>query len=469
MGQGSATQRTSRPTQTETQKTKNKKGLRKRANIKIGTVNINGLHTTADDSHTFEKWSEINATMRNEKIAILAIQETHLDDQTTTAIQQALGKRLEKVNSQPENNPRASAGVAFILNKDLIDTGKVEKHELIKGRAMAIKLTWKNGEDTTLINIYAPNKRSDHKDFWEKIENMRVSKHLRKPDFILGDFNVMEEPIDRIPAKHDAKGAVTALREFSLNMGVQDQWRHTFPKAREYTYRATINSQQRKSRLDRIYASQSKAKFTFDWKIRPSSIPTDHWLVTVKFTPKNAPYIGEGRWTWPLNTLKDKTIMYWVEKKGIKLQDDINEILTSPNGRTDENNPQHLWKAFKSDITKWVAQEAKIKHYKRLTKIRHLKKDREETLTHPGFEESRELQWHEAILANEIEHLEKSTSRNNREKLKAKITWHGEKLGGTWSNLSKPRKPRDAITRLRTRNSAPQQYSTRSVQTKWLN
>ena len=53
-----------------------------------------------------------------------------------------------------------------------------------------------------------------------------------------------EEPIDRFPVKHDNQGAKMALREFRLSAGVQDQQRHTFPKARDYTYRAMLNEQQ---------------------------------------------------------------------------------------------------------------------------------------------------------------------------------------------------------------------------------
>ena len=109
-----------------------------------------------------------------------------------------------------------------------------------------------------------------------------------------------------------------------------------------------------------------------------------------------------------------------------------------------------------------VAYEAKIKSYKRQTKIRKLKKDREETLANQDFEENGELQWHEAILASEIEHLERVSSQNNRERLKAKIVWHGEKLGGTWLNLSKPKKLRDTIPRLKTPNAPPNKYEVRS-------
>lgn len=174
--------------------------------------------------------------MRNEKIAILAVQETHLDDQSTQTINQTWGKRLTVINSQLEENPRTTAGVAFVLNKDLIDIKKTETFELIRGKAMAIKLTWKNDEESVLINVYAPNRRGDHKGFWEKIDEERKNKRIRKPDFVLGDFNVTEEPIDRIPPRHDSQGAITALREFRLNMGIRDQWQHAFPKAREYTY-----------------------------------------------------------------------------------------------------------------------------------------------------------------------------------------------------------------------------------------
>ena len=228
---------------------------------------MNGLHTNTERQQNFNKWTEINATMRDEKIAILAVQETHLDGQNTLAIHEALGKRLLILNSQPEDNPRSSAGVAFILNKDLVDTKQVKQFELIKGRAIAIKLTWKNNEETVLINVYAPNKKKENQLFWEKTNEERINSRLRAPDFVLGDFNITEDPIDRIPAKHDNTGAVNALRDFRLNLGIQDQWRHAYPKAREYTYRAMHNEKPIKSRLDRIYVAKSKANFTFDWKI----------------------------------------------------------------------------------------------------------------------------------------------------------------------------------------------------------
>ena len=157
---GSAVQRTNTNTrENPIPKPPGKKSLRKKANIKIGKVNINGLHTGSENNNVFEKWAEVNATMKRDKKAILAVQETHLDEQNMRAIIKAFDKRLRILNSQPEENPRASAGVAFVLNKDLVDAEKVETDELIKGRVIAIKLTWKrNSEETVIINVYAPNR-----------------------------------------------------------------------------------------------------------------------------------------------------------------------------------------------------------------------------------------------------------------------------------------------------------------------
>ena len=82
---------------------------------------------------------------------------------------------------------------------------------------------------------------------------------------------------------------------------------------------------------------------------------------------------------------------------------------------TVNKNPQILWSNFKKGIVKRMKENEKRPHYKCLTKIKNLKKDRRETLERRDIDENEEAQWHEAIIANEIEHLEKLVSYNNRE------------------------------------------------------
>jgi exonuclease III len=278
---------------TNNRNNKPKKPCKMRVNIKIATLNINGCHLDGESTLTYGKWAEVNATLKRDGIAILALQETHLNHEDIQSLHRMYKNRMEIYNSEIEHAPKSSAGVSFIINHELINPVDTEIMELIKGRALAMKLKWKENT-TTLINVYAPNNKNKNQDFWKEVENQRVNLGLPKPDFLLRDFNLMEEPIDRSPPKHDNLNAVSALRDLRRSLNVTDQWRHLYNKVREYTYHAMQNQKPIKSRLDRIYIGKKNEKFVFSWTTKPSSVPTDHWLVSVRFAPKDAPHIGKG-------------------------------------------------------------------------------------------------------------------------------------------------------------------------------
>lgn len=80
-----------------------------------------------------EKWSAINRTMSDHKIAIMALQETHLDQTLLQDIKNCFGRRLTVVTSQSPTSPQATAGVAFVINKALISPRELQVHELING------------------------------------------------------------------------------------------------------------------------------------------------------------------------------------------------------------------------------------------------------------------------------------------------------------------------------------------------
>ena len=80
----------------------------------------------------------------------------------------------------------------------------------------------------------------------------------------------------------------------------------------------------------------------------------------------------------------------------------------------------------------------------------------------PDFETNEDARWQEALIANKIKYLEQVNSHNNRTKLKAKIAYHGKRLGGIWSDLNRVRKPRDTILRLAKPDTNPPQFETRS-------
>ena len=433
----------------------NKKNMR--ANITIATLNMNGLTAPASGMSAVEKWATVNQTLNKYKIAILAIQETHLDQEAAEGIKQTFGRKMHLEYSSHPRNPRTSSGVAFVINKSLIAPSSIEAHELYPSRALALKIKWLETESTTLFNIYAPVNKPAHKAFWEETEKERLTRRLPRPDFMLGDLNVTEDPIDRAPARADDQSATEALRNTRQIWNVQDAWRQSYPEDKKFTYRTNSNGQHAKSRLDRIYVAEPKIPLTFNWTITQTAVPTDHWLVAVKYAPKEAPKIGKGRWTLPLYLLNKKEFIDEVVSRGIKLQSEI-ENTEAPNTEWRGKNPQQLWSDFKEDIQS-IAKEAIGKsHHKLNSYMKRLEKDRNDLANDPNADTDGRIRTNEAYIAHRLESLEKKMAQDKKYRLNADLARHGEKLGGIWSAISKEKKPRDLIRRLRIPDTAPPQY-----------
>ena len=88
-----------------------------RANINISTLNMNGLAAPSHGMNFCQKWSTINSTLNQHKLAILALQETHLDLEMTEHLHQSLGEKMRIISSAVPDAPRSTAGVAFVINK----------------------------------------------------------------------------------------------------------------------------------------------------------------------------------------------------------------------------------------------------------------------------------------------------------------------------------------------------------------
>ena len=240
---------------------------KEKANINIASLNVNGASASREGMSCIEKWAAINHMIYNERIAILALQETHLDQTLLDQIIECFGKNLEIMNSPLPANPCASAGVAFIINKALIRPKELTLTEIEPGRAIMIRLKWLESCETSIVNVYVPHDRDAQPDFWAKAMLNRRTLRLPLPDFVLGDFNVTEDSIDRAPAHLDRPRATDAIREVRREWNIQDTWRHTHPDTRCFTYHANVDGEQIQSRLDRIYTAHEISQHVFDWQI----------------------------------------------------------------------------------------------------------------------------------------------------------------------------------------------------------
>ena len=106
---------------------------RTRANALIATLNIKGRTSPHCGPGPISKWTAINWVLREKKISILCVQETHLDENYAHQIDSLFGHKIHLAYSKPADNLTAQAGVALIINKELLTPTEVLNTELIPG------------------------------------------------------------------------------------------------------------------------------------------------------------------------------------------------------------------------------------------------------------------------------------------------------------------------------------------------
>ena len=140
-----------------------------KANIKIASQNLNRVAAPSENMTFLNKWKQISDTMHMEKIAILVAQETHLDHNMLEQVQSKFEKNLIIIASEHPTTPHAKAGVAFVINKKLLNPDEIITRELVPGRALMLKIKWLGRCTATILNIYAPNQQNKHTNFWANI------------------------------------------------------------------------------------------------------------------------------------------------------------------------------------------------------------------------------------------------------------------------------------------------------------
>ncbi|TFY78439.1 hypothetical protein EWM64_g5573 [Hericium alpestre] len=378
--------------------------------------------------------------MLNRRIAIAALQETHLTEPRLASLDRLFSKRLLVLSSPDPDSPGTCAGVAFAINKDLLDVSNYRFVELIPGRAIALTIHWYDSDAITLLNVYAPNEATRHAAFWRDLRIAWHHNHLPRPDFMMGDFNLVEDGLDRAPAHPDVKSATNALMAFRTHFHLQDTWRHTHPDECCYTHRSHHQNVFALSCLDRIYTSQRHAENVFEWEHDPVSHYSDHTLVCIRFAPRDAPIIGKGRWTLPLFLIDDATMLSLAIAEGVRLQASLTAMADN---RTPDSNPQTAWASAKLSLTPILKKYAKTTSEKIQTTIAHLVKDVADVKARPDFSTNNALRADEALLTKRIEHLQKKRYKTARRIGKARWSVRGERVNKYWFNLNKAKKPRD--------------------------
>ena len=442
-----------RPTADPNSRLHNTRSTKKiKASITIASLNIRG----GGSGGTREKWQHINQIIRENNVGVLAVQETHLTQDVEESLNKQFEKRMLIINSRDPEQPSARAGVAFVLNKNFTFWKEATTKELIAGRAFLLELPWHNNSKINILAVYAPNAHDQNAAFWESLDKLWAENGLPRPDIMLGDLNMVESDIDRMPMRKDPTICTEMLESLKSTLELFDGWRQQYPDKIAHTYLQTATGSQ--SRIDRIYTTNDVWKCSEDWKIKEVGLQTDHSMVSVKFSNPGAPFIGKGRWIFPAFLLENEDVFSKISKMGITLD---NNIERNKHRRSDLVNPQKLFKEFKTEITKYVRSYAKEYVPKLQKEIRKKEKILEKILNDPTTDQDTKTT-NAGILKGEIRKLENLRHTKTRDNIATKCHLEAETIGKTWMAMGKECKTRDIFTKLRRPGTYPPEYERRS-------
>jgi exonuclease III len=165
----------------------------------------------------------------------------------------------------------------------------IREYELIPGRALMIVIPWHKGESLTILNIYAPNCPEERDEMWKELwEKWADDPQLPFPDIALGDWNFVEDPMDRNSGSTEI--VPDSFKKLKNLLRLHDGWRAAFPHTREYTCvqlrtdRLTNEIHTSYSRLNRICVDHRKFESYRGWNIKRCAVKSDHHLVILYAT-----------------------------------------------------------------------------------------------------------------------------------------------------------------------------------------
>ncbi len=327
----------------------------RKTTIKIASLNMNGFGNLTQD-HPENKWSKAYRMLSEHRIGVLLLQETHLTEERKAAIHRMFAKKIKVLYSAHPTAPTQREGVAVVLNCRYVNTTEISVEEIVPGRALQVKIPCQGGEAKHILCVYAPTSSGvdERRRFFEEVR-LYYESHptLHKPDLMAGDFNNVEDALDRLPVNGGPDKSMNALDELKISLGLMlaDGWRVTYPNLREYTFHRGTGRDAVFSRLDRIYVSTATFDGAREWAICEAGIKTDHSLISVQLTTANAPVVGPGRPVFSLHLIRDKKLNRAIKLRGLEAIREL-AVLESSGLRSEEANPQLLLHRFKGEAMK---------------------------------------------------------------------------------------------------------------------
>ncbi|KAI0832658.1 Endonuclease/exonuclease/phosphatase, partial [Trametes gibbosa] len=417
--------------------------------VKIATLNINGFGTLQRD-HPDNKWGHLYRMMNDQRIGVLMLQETHLTEQRRADLHQMFAGRIKIFHSAHPESPTQKEGVAFVLNKKLVSATGAQAVEVVPGRALQLTLLCRGGDERRMLCIYAPTSDgvAERCNFYQQVLRFYDTHPAVPPPHVMaGDFNNIEDAIDRLPLPEDARDAsIEVLDDLKrrLRLMMVDGWQKTHPGAINFTFHRGMGEQATLSRLDRIYVSEDVYRFALRWSINEPGLKTDHSLVSVQITTPHAPVVGTGRPVFPLHLLKSKSLTKKMKERGTQAADELTDLKMGRAQRTPDHNPQTILFRMKTDWMETARTMERETVPKMIAEIEELQRDLE--VVHADTQRSDRAKAQDVnALMNQIGQLKAKRYKQQQQRARAKHRLEGESPTKYWVRLHRAQTPRDLI------------------------
>ena len=161
----------------------------------------------------------------------------------------------------------------------------VNKTELYPGRLVPVQCKSKiTGEIINIVGFYGFHSASLGKNRKDLIRKFKEALISDKCNVSLGDFNFVEDKLDRnaksVTLKND-KVCLESWQEIKDTFSLTDTFRATNSSARGYTW--IKHNQKAKSRIDKIYLSNAEAGKVLKTSFLDTSL-SDHKMVELKMS-----------------------------------------------------------------------------------------------------------------------------------------------------------------------------------------
>ena len=414
--------------------------VNKKQGIKIATLNMRGRK----DNKKKSKWPTLATLMRKQRMLILGLQETHLDEEEAETI----SKMCPKIEIISNGISKNKEGIAFAINKELANKMTWRHRNLIEGRASRLTIEVEEERGLDIILIYAPNGENEKKIFFEELHRTLEQEPKITNAIIMGDFNSVENELDRFPHRKDKEKVIEKWIETKKKFRLVDGWRQHNGSKKEYTY--FQDNTHSMSRIDRIYLDNEIYPYGYNWSHINSAQLSDHDIATVEILKQKLPYIGEGIWRMQQSDIDDETVRKETKKLLKNVENEMKKI-------KNENNEgiQQLWMETKEKIKTIVEKTKK----KRRQDIEKKKKKTEKKITKKLEEIERDNHENNKKSREELyalkKKLAKETEREIRriqESAKARYRQSGEKYTKYWFKINKEKISSQIILSLQRRD-----------------